>query len=226
MARKDGTTMIVRRSDEAIRDDVIRELQWDSRIDAAAVKVTLADRVVTLTGAAPSYAGKLAAREAAHRVPDVLDVVDDLVVPPSGKSDAELAQAVRDALEWHAHVPAEHIRSTVSMGHVTLEGSVGLLRERMDAEKAVRALHGVRGVQNDIVVDAPRADASAVRSAIEGALARRARHEANCIAVAVDDGVVTLTGPVDSYAEKRAVVGLVSHIPGVVAVRDGLMMRS
>ena len=53
-----------------------------------------------------------------------------------------------------------------------------------------------------------------------------AQHEARRIEVSVENGVVTLTGPVDSFAEKRAVMGVVSHLPGVLAVCDRLMLPS
>lgn len=216
--------MIMCRSDEAIRKDVERELEWDGRIDADNVKVAVVDRIVALTGTTRTYAGKVAAQRAAHHVPGVLDVVDDVVVPPSGHSDVELAQAVRHALEWHVCVPDQRLSSTVTRGHVTLTGRVDVLREREDAEAAVRVLRGVCGVSNEIVVDGRSAEAGAVRRAIEGALERHAVRESNHIGVAVDDGLVTLTGPVDCFAEKRAVLGLVSHLPGVRAVRDQLTL--
>jgi osmotically-inducible protein OsmY len=40
----------------------------------------------------------------------------------------------------------------------------------------------------------------------------------------VQDGTVTLVGTVDSWAEKRAVLGAVEHAPGVQAVDDQLLI--
>lgn len=40
----------------------------------------------------------------------------------------------------------------------------------------------------------------------------------------VADGVVTLTGRVESFAEKRAILGLIGHLAGVHAIRDQLML--
>jgi osmotically-inducible protein OsmY len=64
-----------------------------------------------------------------------------------------------------------------------------------------------------------------VREVIEDALERGAAHEAKHIQVRVSDGVVTLTGHVRSYAEKRAVMGAVSHAPGVHTVQDHLRIE-
>jgi osmotically-inducible protein OsmY len=221
--------MIVQRSDEALANDVKHELGWDSRIDATTIRVAVTNRIVSLTGSAASYAEKVGAEQAAHRVAGVLDVVNDVTVSPSRRferSDADLAAAVRHALQWDVCVPDERISSTVSLGFVTLDGTVARLRERDDAERAVRSLGGVRGVCNRIEVERRHVDAAKIKIAIEDALARHASHEANRIEVAVEDDVVSLTGPVDSFAEKRAVLGLVSHLPGVQAVRDHLMLRA
>ncbi|MBI5628590.1 MAG: BON domain-containing protein, partial [Candidatus Rokubacteria bacterium] len=183
-------------TDAEIRDAVIRELSWDSRVDETAVGVAVADRVVTLMGQVGSAAARIAAQEAAHRVCGVLDVVNDLVVKvPFGLSltDTDLAHAVRHALEWDVDVPDTRIRSTVRDAWVTLEGSVDTLREREDAERAVRRLAGVRGVENKVEVTAIAIAPEGVREAIEAALARQALRAAGQIAITVHGGIVGLS---------------------------------
>ena len=221
--------MIVYKSEQALRTDVVRELEWDSRVDAANIGVTASQRVVTLTGRARSYAEKIAAQRAAHRVPGVLDVANDIQVLAAEemrRTDTEVAKAVRHTLEWDVLVPDQRIASTVTDGCVTLEGTVDLLRECHDAERAVRGLTGVRELHNKLVVETREVDPATVRRAIEAALERHACHEAKRIVVGVEAGVVTLSGEVDSWAEKRAVLGLVSHTPGVRAVHDRLTRQS
>jgi osmotically-inducible protein OsmY len=213
------------KSDAQIHQEVLRELRWDSRVDETEVGVEVDQGVVTLTGTVASYAKKLAAQDAAHRVTGVLDVANDIHVkmPGSeGRTDTEIAQAVRHTLEWDVLVPDTRITSTVADGWVTLEGSVDRLRERADAERVVRYLQGVRGVTNKIVVRPSQVKPEQVREVIEEALERSAEHEVKHIQVQVSDGAVTLAGRVRSYAEKRAVMGAVSHAPGVHTVNDQL----
>ena len=121
-------------------------------------------------------------------------------------------------------VPEERIKSTVSNGCVILEGEVNLLREREDAERAIRRLAGVRAVTNKIDVKPSKVAADDLREAIEAALDRRAEREARRIRVEVRDGKVTLSGRVRSWAEKRAILGTVSHAPGVRAVEENLFV--
>jgi osmotically-inducible protein OsmY len=220
--------MIQEKTDSQIQLDVLRELKWDSRVDEAEIGVTVHNGVVTLTGAVESYAKKIAAQDAAHEVAGVLDVANDIEVKlANGKapSDTQIAQAIRRSLEWDVWVPEELIRSTVTNGWVALEGSVPLMRQRNDAERAVRRLTGVRGVTNRIVVNPPNIDSGDVREVIEEALERRAEREAGHIQVAVVEGAVTLTGRVRSWEEKRAVMGAVSHSPGVRSVSDHLVIN-
>lgn len=220
--------MIAIKEDQALRDRVIEALKWDSRVDDTKIGVTISERVVTLTGAVSSYAAKLAARNIAHRVPGVLDVADDVIVQAPfhlGRSDTELAVAVRNALEWDVLVPDERIRSTVANGWISLEGDVDLLREREDAERAVRRLAGVIGIDNRIVIASRPVKPEAIRTAIREALERHAEHEAKHIDVFVEDGVVVLDGRVGSFTEKRAVMGMVSHLPGIRGVSDRLTIE-
>jgi osmotically-inducible protein OsmY len=215
----------VTKSDLQIQQDVMRELRWDTRIGQTEVGVEVDKGIVTLTGTVDNYAKKWAAKEASHRVVGVLDVADDVVVhfPGTGKkTDAEIAKAVRHALEWDAFVADKKIRSTVSDGWVTLEGEVEFLQEREDAGRVVRYLGGVKGVWNQITVKTKKVQPGEVRKKIEDALERRAEREAERIQVGVDDGTVTLTGRVRSWLEKDAVVGAVGHAPGVRSVSDKL----
>jgi osmotically-inducible protein OsmY len=216
------------KTDLQIQQDVMRELGWDTRIGPAKVGVEVDKGIVTLTGTLDNFAKKHAATEAAHRVVGVLDVANDILVHLAGspgKTDTEIARAVRSALEWDAFVPDQRIRSNVSDGWVTLEGDVEYLRESEDAARVVRRLDGVKGVWNQIIVKPKKVEPAAVRKMIEEALERRAEREAEQIGVAIENGQVTLSGKVHSWLEKDAVVGVVGHAPGVQAVNDKLRIE-
>lgn len=217
--------MFPKRSDKELERDLWRELRWDSRIGETTINVRLIDGVATLTGIVTSYAKKLAAQEAAHRVMGVLDVANDIEVKPangSARRDTEIAAAVRNALEWDALVPNEQIKSTVSDGWVTLEGAVDYWREREDAERAILRLSGVIGVVNKITIQKRPVDPKELREQIENALERRADRETERLRVDINDGAVDLWGRVHSWQEKRAVLGSISHAPGVSRVVDHL----
>ena len=217
--------MLERRSDRDLKQRILRELKWDSRVSWASISVEVVDGVVTLLGTVPSYAQKIAAQEAAHRVAGVLDVANDIEVRPSDqfmRTDSEIAGAVRNALEWDALVPNELIQSTVSDGLVTLEGQVDYWRERTDAERAIKRLAGVVGVINNITIRKQTVNEKQLREEIGFALERRAEREAERLRIEVHDGAVDLWGRVHSWQEKRAVIGSIAHAAGVTQLEDHL----
>lgn len=217
--------VMVKKTDADTQQDVIRELRSDARVDETDVGVEVDNGIITLTGTVSSWGKRVAAEEAAHRVRGVLDVANDIVVKvpgTGGRTDTEIAQAVRNALMWDVFVPDTRIRSTVSAGVVALEGDVDSWIQRDDAERVVRNLTDVRGVRNDIVVKPPKVAPSEVKQAIESALDRQAEREAERIRVEVLDGGVTLSGTVHSWSEKETVVGAAKRTPGVRSVDDRL----
>ena len=217
--------MLERRSDRDLKQRILRELKWDSRVSWASINVEVTDGIVTLVGNVPTYVQKIAAQEAAHRVVGVLDVANDIEVRPIdqfARTDSEIASAVRSALEWDALVPNELIQSTVSDGWVTLEGQVDYGREREDAERAIRRLAGVVGVLNKITIRKQTVNEKQLREEIEFALERRADREAERLRIEVQDGAVDLWGRVHSWQEKRAVIGSIAHAPGVTELKDHL----
>ncbi len=218
-------TQVLQKSDREIHQAVLCELQWDTHVNEMDVGVEVDDGIVTLTGIVDSYAKKMAALDAVRRVAGVQDVANDIQVkvPGSpGHTDTEIAQALRQVLAWDVFIPGDKIKTTVSNGWVTLEGTVPYWIDRANAERAIRNLAGVRGINNKLVVKPPQVAKAVVQRSIEDALERRADREAGRIQVEVKDGAVALSGRVHNWSEKQAILGAVGHAPGVVEVEDHL----
>jgi osmotically-inducible protein OsmY len=135
-------------------------------------------------------------------------------------TDFEIAEAVRASLLFCALAPNTRIRSTVSDGVVTLQGPVSTFRERDDAAQSVRALRGVRAVNNWLEVAAPDVSEDTLREAIEAAVRRRAHRFTARIRIAIRGGEVFLRGDAGSLAERDAIVGAVRGTRGVRAIED------
>lgn len=215
-----------KKSDGLLKHQIESEIAWDTRTWNLGIRVGVADGVATLSGVTPSYAQKIAAQNAAHRVAGLLDVANEIVVKSRHeRSDAEIARAVRTALEWDVLVPDEKIKSTVSDGWVRLEGAVNSLRQSEDAARAVKNLSGVTGGINNLAIESPKVKPEDLRNDIEAAQERRAEREAESFRIELSDGVVSLFGRVHSWQERRAVVGSISHAPGVRKVNDNLRIE-
>ena len=216
------------RSDEAIQQDVLEELKWDTRVRPNEIGVAVKDGIVTLTGWVDSYLKKIAAEEAAHRVSGVKAVANDIEVRLPGsaeRTDADLAKAVLNALRWDASIPAGKIDVTVSQGWVTLKGEVDYGFQKRDAERAVRRLAGVKGATNLIIVRPPVTPTpTELKGSIEKALIRNAETDARRITIEVEDGKVILRGTVSAYAEKKAAEDTAWSLPGVREVDNRIVI--
>ena len=214
------------RTDEEIQANVLEELKWDTRVRPNEIGVAVKDGIVTLTGWVDSYLKKMAAEEAAHRVPGVKAVANDIEVRLPGfaeRTDTDLAAAVLNALRWDAAIPTGKVDVTVSQGWVTLKGEVEYAFQKRDAERAVRRLSGVKGVSNLIVVK-PQVFPSDLKQQIERALVRNAETDARNITIEVEGSKVILRGTVRSYAEKEAAEDTAWAAPGVTEVENRIVI--
>jgi osmotically-inducible protein OsmY len=210
-------------SDLQLRQDVLDELEFDPRLNAANIGVAAEKGVVTLTGHVASYAERIAAIAAAQRVRGAQAIADNISVRlPSDKksNDDEIAKRALDILTWHTSIPSG-IKVTVRDGWITLAGQVDWYYQKQTAETAVRALSGVHGVINNVTIK-PRVHGEDVKFKIESALKRHAEVEAKAIRVSVQDSKVILEGKVDSWDERYAAENAAWAAPGVTSVDDRL----
>ncbi|MFO0615410.1 MAG: BON domain-containing protein [Polyangiaceae bacterium] len=218
-----------RRTDDELQASVQAELRWSKRVRATDVGVIVRDAVVTLTGEVDSWAARLAANEAAHRVDGVLDVANEIVVnPPDAhvRTDADIAHAVRMTLVWDVLVPDEKIRSTVTGGVVTLEGTVESYTEREDAHRAIQNVVGVRAVRDEIVVEPTLlVPPQRLREAVREAIAQRASGSVREVTVDVTGADVKLGGVVPTSADRLVVEGAAKSVSGVRSVESALRVE-
>lgn len=212
------------KSDSQIQKDVMEELRWEPMLNAAEIGVTVKNGVVTLSGKVDSYPKKLAAEKAAKRVAGVKAIAEDMqvgILPGNRKTDAEIAEAVLNALKWHAAVQEEKIKIKVEEGVVRLEGEVEWEYQRANAKNAIENLEGVRSVINLIAVT-PRITASDIQQKINAAFHRSANIDAGKITAEVSGSKVILRGKVRSFAERDDAEIAAWNAPGVTSVESKL----
>lgn len=214
------------KSDSEIREDVIRELQWDPQItEPEAIGVAVKDGAVTLTGHVSNYAQRLAAARAAERVYGVKAVANDLEVKLSGarRDDSDIARAIAHVLEWNVQVPEGKVQARVSDGWVTLEGEVEYEYQRHEVERMVRNVRGVLGV-TDLITVKPPVSPEKVQAVIEDTFKREAEIDARHIRVEVSDHTAKLYGHVHSLHEAAAARAAAAAAPGVATVENHLLV--
>jgi osmotically-inducible protein OsmY len=213
--------------DALLRQNVLDELEFRPDVDAANIAVRAERGLVTLTGHVKSYGERFAAERAIKALAGVIAVADEIEVrcaDGSSLEDKAIAQRAGDSLAWNTAIPTDCVRVTVDHGWVTLAGEVPWQYQKCVASGAVRNLHGVTGVTNDITVKTQPQPAD-VRERIQKALGRSAAIDSDAITFIISDGAVTLEGTVDSWAARERAQDAAWSAPGVRQVVDKLVVR-
>ena len=119
-------------------------------------------------------------------------------------SNDDLERSVADELYWDPKVDNGAIAVSAENGVVTLRGTVGSFRQKLEAKKAAERVYGVKGVDNQLQVrlldDYSKEDAD-LRGSVLKALTLNT-FVPSTIDANVTDSTVTLTGTVDWQYER------------------------
>lgn len=135
-------------------------------------------------------------------------------------SDVSITNHINGEYVVREEVDAYRVGVATSNGYVTLTGTVNNLLQKRRAEEIALATVGVMGVTNNIVVRKSDRSNSEIRTDAKNGLLLDPAADSYEVDVAVRDGTATLTGTVDSYAEKQLAETVVAGIRGVRAVKN------
>lgn len=213
-------------SDLSLRKTILEELEFQPHIDAANIGVGVENGVVTLSGHVSSYAQKVSAEHAVKAVKGVRAVAEEIQVrleKGAGTADDTIANRALNIITWSSDIPEGDIKVIVQKGWITLEGQVDWQYQKETAERAVRKLSGVVGVDNRLTLR-PRVDVVDIQHSIEEALKRNAEVDAKAIRVKVEGSVVKLEGRVHFWRERQVAERAAWAVPGVSQVDDQLLI--
>lgn len=137
-------------------------------------------------------------------------------------TDSEISVAVQNEIMFNATTPAQLINSESRNGIVTLNGTVGNLLEKDRAVKIAKTVKGVRGVINNIEVDAPKIEDDVLREDVSEVLLNDPATDSYEIGVWADEGTIELTGTVNSWQEKKLSEFVAKSVKGVRHVENNL----
>lgn len=223
------------RTDYEIQQEVEAILANDKRIDDALIKVNVDNGKVELSGVVGSANEKSSAGLRAWTAGVTNVNTDNLKVEEWArddkfrkkkyipKTDAQIKDAVKDALIYDPRVYSFNPEVSVNYGIVTLTGEVDNLKASKAAEQDAKNVVGVVRVKNYLKVRPAFIPADEVlESEVNTALLKDPVIENWEVDATANNGVVYLNGQVDSYFEKVQAEDVASKIKGVIAVENNL----
>jgi osmotically-inducible protein OsmY len=143
------------------------------------------------------------------------------------KTDAQLSQEVEQELASDPKLNASRIAINVAQGAVSLLGTIDTYAEKAIAENAAKRVGGVRTIALDLKVrllaDDMRTD-SDIAVAVQNALTWDVLLPAT-VTAKVEDGWITLEGPVTWNYQREGAERAVRHLTGVVGVFNSITIQ-
>jgi osmotically-inducible protein OsmY len=136
-------------TDSVIAREAHEALERAVDVPKDAVKVTVQNHVITLTGDIAWQYQREAAARAVRYLNGVTGIHNNLSIKPVA-SAAGIKSAISDALTRDAQLEARNITVVTDGGHVTLEGKVHTWSEQHQADWAAWSAPGVSAVTNNL----------------------------------------------------------------------------
>jgi len=235
--RVDNLLQVVAKADKKVveeNDDNIKKALGDrlkKEKTLGDVEIVSVDKgVVILGGEVKDISHELMAASIADMTPGVrrveskikLEKTDSDKSVTASNSDMRITRDVKIGLLGDEDASGTTVRVDTNNGVVTLFGSVPSDKERKEAARIAKGVKGVKNVRNEIAIDNTLAkkeniDDAAIAQEVERILTREALPDVD---VAVKNGVVKLSGKVDSEGQKTKAAIASSRAKGARAVKN------
>ncbi len=136
-------------------------------------------------------------------------------------SDQDITNAIINELEITRGIEADLLSVESNEGIVTLTGTTDNLLTKDRAASVASTIKGVRSIVNQIDVVSDRLDVAIAEDVADALLSDPATDTWE-IESSIDEGVVTLTGTVESWQEKELVARVTKGVDGVVGINNNI----
>jgi osmotically-inducible protein OsmY len=199
--------LYITRSDEEIKGAIKDAYLYDPRVFSFNIDVDVSSGMVTLSGVVDNLAAKKAAEKDAKNTIGVRSVVNNIKVRPGViPSNGELEDRISKAFVNDPYIERFELDISAYGGTVYLSGDVNTSWEKERAEDITEGVKGVLYVVNNIEFEHKwvwKPDWE-IREDVKNQLFWSPFVDEDEVSVTVDDGIITLTGVVDTYSERQS----------------------
>ncbi|HJW18422.1 MAG TPA: BON domain-containing protein [Flavisolibacter sp.] len=144
------------------------------------------------------------------------------------KNDLQIQQDVMNQLKWNPFLKASEIGVSIKNGIATLSGQVDSYAQKMEAERTVRKVTGVKAIAEDIEIGVSpsyRKSDTEIAGSVLNALKWHSAVPDDKLEVKVEDGIVTLGGEVEWEYQRNSARNAVVNLVGVRSVINNIAIK-
>ena len=224
--------------DTRIESSFRKSYVFKTYLKDGAITATSENGAVTLTGTVTEEFHKSLAQDTVESLPGVLTVDNRLVFTgetPIKHSDQWIGMKVEAVLIFHRNLNALDTDVSVKEGVVSLRGEASTLAQKELTAEYARDVEGVKGLRNEMTVDAiphqpsdlkrVEIDDASVTAQVKSSLRAHYSTSALKVEIITMDGVVTVGGYATNTGQKMLVSKLVEDINGVTRVINNMTIE-
>jgi osmotically-inducible protein OsmY len=201
------TSLYVSRSDDEIKQAVKDSFIYDPRVHSFNINVNVGYGIVTLSGVVDNLEAKKAAENDAKDTMGVTRIINNLKVRPTvAPTNEELVESVKKAFREDPYIQRYDLNVSAYGGTVYLSGVVHTSWEKNRAGDIADGVLGVVAVVNNIDFEHKwvwKPDWQ-IKDDVKSQLFWDPFVDENQVNVSVENGIVTLTGVVNTYSERQS----------------------
>ena len=216
-------------SDENIKQQILDYANWDKRIDASKITVTVDKGTVMLKGPVNTYSSFLRLYNYARNSNNVVMVKADMVVKYADPQprDSDIITFIENSIKWDAEMNGSNITVASVDGNVTLSGNVDYFWKKVHAEERASRIVGVKNIKNELaIVHTEKVSDEMLSQNIVNAMKINGYIDVTKINVNIDNADVNLTGTVRSALEREEVYKVALFTSGVRSINNILTIAS
>lgn len=145
------------------------------------------------------------------------------------KNNSELQKDVQNAIRWEPSIQAAEIGVTAKDGVVTLSGTVDSYSKKINIERAVKDVIGVKAIAEDITIDygiSFKKNDTEIAQNILKACKDNSEVPEDKIKIRVEDGWVKLEGEVAWKYQEEATKDAIKNLTGVKGITNLIEVKT
>jgi hyperosmotically inducible protein len=215
-------------TDETIKQYILDYANWDKRIDASKISVTVDHGNVMLKGPINTYSSFKRLYKYASNCSNVESVKANMSVnyATSQPKDADIVNYIETAFKWDADMNGSDVHVASVDGHVTLSGNIDAFWKKELAEERTASIVGVKDIKNELaIVHTENVSDEILSRNLVSAMKTNKYIDVTKINVNIENAHVNLTGTARSALERDEVYRIALYASGVRSIHNSIKIE-